>query len=32
MLKGLPIGEATDLNGLADTDDVNGEDTGAETS
>ncbi len=29
VIKGLPIGEATDLNGLADTGDVNNEDTGA---
>jgi VWFA-related protein len=29
VIKGLPIGEATDLNGLADTNDPNGEDTGA---
>ncbi|HEX4134280.1 MAG TPA: VWA domain-containing protein [Bryobacteraceae bacterium] len=29
VIKGLPIGEATDLNGLADTGDDNGEDTGA---
>jgi VWFA-related protein len=29
VIKGLPIGEATDLNGLADTGDDNNEDTGA---
>jgi len=29
VIKGLPIGEATDLNGLADTGDCNSEDTGA---
>ena len=29
VLKGLPIGEASDLAGLADTGDDNGEDTGA---
>src|SRR3984885_5462782 len=29
VIKGLPIGEATDLNGLADTDSCTGEDTGA---
>src|SRR5580658_9512560 len=29
VIKGLPIGEATDLNGLADTDNCTGEDTGA---